>query len=115
MWRPFQIGGFATNAIESLAICAAAQCSRGGRQGGVAMKDITLRLQDTTVPNVAIVGGSLATPGWKSGVQTVEVDANDNTGISLLRGHAGTVLHDEKGSRVTTTVSFPVRCPRDAQ
>ena len=100
-WHPFQIGGFATNAIESMAICAATQCARSGRQGGVAMKDITLRLQDVTVPNVAIVGGSLATPGWKSGVQTVEVDSNDNTGIQrAARVIDGNVSRRRAGVRV---------------
>ena len=67
-------------------ICGASQCASDGQLVAfLALRNVTLRLQDVWKPSVAIVGGSLASGGWKRGVQTVEVAGSDNTGVASLR------------------------------
>ena len=85
-WFSFQVGGLATSSLESLVWCAAAECRSDGMEAGsIALRNVTLRLQDVWSPSVSIVGGSLAGGGWKRGVQTVEVAGSDNTGVAALR------------------------------
>ncbi len=86
IWSSQHVGGFATNSLELKLICGAAQCPSDGQLVAfLALRNVTLRLQDVWAPNVAIVGGSLASGGWKRGVQTVDVAGSDNTGVRSLR------------------------------
>lgn len=95
-WSPFSASGFATTSLKILTICGSAQCNARGVQGAVMVTSATLRLQDVWNPSVSIVGGSLASDGWKSGVQTVEVAGSDNTGVRVLRSYADSELKDTR-------------------
>ncbi len=86
IWSSQRVGGFATNSLELKLICGASQCPSDGQLVAfLALRNVTLRLQDVWAPKVAIVGGSLASGGWKRGVQTVGVAGSDNTGVRSLR------------------------------
>ena len=54
-------------------------------------------MQDVRNPAVGIAGGTLSTAGWKRGVQSVAVAANDNTGIRRVRAFVDGVLSSERG------------------
>jgi hypothetical protein len=41
----------------------------------------SVRLEDDSAPGISAVGGGLWSDGWKSGTQTLGVDASDNSGI----------------------------------
>ena len=84
-WFPFRVA-LATSSLEAAVVCAASQCRSDGREvGSIAMRNVTLRVRDVWNPKVSIVGGTLATPGWKRGVQPVDVAGSDNTGVRFLR------------------------------
>jgi hypothetical protein len=113
-WFTYNLGGFATSTLEALIICAAAQCpSDGTRVASLEMRNITLRLQDAWIPNISIVGGSLASGGWKRGVQTVEVHGEDNTGVRSLRVLVDGALHDERPMHCDDHSLIP--CPAGSQ
>ncbi len=83
IWSNQHVGGFGTNSLAILIVCGASQCASDGQLVAfLSLRNVTLRLQDVWNPEVAIVGGSLATGGWKRGVQTVEVEGRDNTGVA---------------------------------
>ena len=95
---PVHVGGFAASALEALVICGASQCvSNGEIVAGLAMREVTVRVQDVRNPAVGIAGGTLSTAGWKRGVQSVAVAANDNTGIRRVRAFVDGVLSSERG------------------
>jgi hypothetical protein len=96
IWGEYHIG-LATNSLEALVICGASTCSSDGEiTGSIQMRNVTLRLQDVWGPSVSIVGGSLASGGWKRGVQTVDVAGSDNTGVRVLRALVDGVPLDEQ-------------------
>src|SRR5215204_1171235 len=87
LWFNYRVRGFATRSLAFMTICGASSCPRDGQHssGEIGARNITLRVQDVTNPAVSIVGGSLASGGWKRGIQTVEVAASDNAGVRTLR------------------------------
>ena len=86
IWTRQHVGGFATNSLELKIICGALQCASDGQLVAfLALRNVTIGLRDVWNPEVRIVGGSLATGGWKRGVQTVAVEGSDNTGVRSLR------------------------------
>jgi hypothetical protein len=97
-WYTYHLGGFATGTLALMTICGASQCSRDGQhpKGNVEMRNVTLRLQDAWNPGVDIVGGSLASGGWKRGIQTVDVAGTDNTGVRSIRAFFDGVQVDRK-------------------
>ena len=97
IWTSQHVGGFGTNSLAILIICGGYQCASDGKLVAfLRLRNVTLRLQDVWNPWVAIVGGSLATGGWKRGVQTVEVEGQDNTGVRTLRALVDGAVHDAK-------------------
>jgi hypothetical protein len=97
VWSSQHVGDFATSSLALTMICGASQCASDGQLVAfLALRNVTLRLQDVSDPSVAIAGGSLAGGGWKRGVQTVEVEGGDNTGVQLLRALVDGARHDEQ-------------------
>jgi hypothetical protein len=68
--------------VRAHVVCGAeGGCPRNALYGDLAMKNVTVTLNDPTPPTVAITGGSVTKFGWNTGDQTVEVAATDSTGI----------------------------------
>ena len=59
-------------------------CPRSNQDGILAMKDISVKIDDPTPPSVAITGGSVTRSGWLSGDQDVQVSATDATGVQRV-------------------------------
>ncbi len=75
---------FATNTEQLFAQVTCGRvggCPRPFQDGMLVMKDITVTVQDDTLPSVAITGGSVTQAGWHSGEQTVQFAASDSAGI----------------------------------
>jgi hypothetical protein len=82
-WRPFSFsGGYAINA--RMRCGAAGGCSNSALNGDVEILGSAITITDGTPPGVSVSGGSLL-GGWRSGPQTVGVDAGDNVGIRWVR------------------------------
>ena len=104
IWSSQHAGGFATNSLSIMIFCGAYQCvSDSQLVAFLQLRNVTLRLQDVWQPNVEIVGGSLASGGWKRGVQTVEVAGSDNTGVASLRALVDGEVYRTAGKSATTT------------
>jgi hypothetical protein len=58
--------------------------SGGSPRAWVYLQRATLRVLDSTPPNVSISGGSAVASGWIGGKRTLTVNASDNTGIKTL-------------------------------
>jgi hypothetical protein len=72
----------------------------------------SVRLEDDSAPTINSVGGTLWSDGWKSGTQTLAIDASDNSGIRqtavLADGQQQT-----KGDRACDATQV-VPCPNGA-
>jgi hypothetical protein len=78
-WRPFSFaGGYALNA--RMRCGAAGGCPNTALNGDLELLESAITITDATPPAVGLSGGTLL-GGWRSGSQTVGVDASDNVGI----------------------------------
>lgn len=59
------------------------------------MRSATVWVRDSTAPSVAITGGSLVSPGWRRGTQSLSIGARDNVGIK----HADVYLDNKPAVR----------------
>jgi Bacterial Ig-like domain (group 3) len=70
-----------TSHIRLLAGCGAQGCTGSA---AASMKDISVRVQDSSSPTVNVTGGSLAAESWhRTGNADVRFDATDNVGIRV--------------------------------
>jgi hypothetical protein len=67
--------------------CTTSSCPNHALNGAADLSLVTVTLNDYMTPTVAIGGGPLASGSWVRGTQSVEVQANDNTGIQALRAY----------------------------
>lgn len=73
--------------------CAARSCPTGSTgdkshgliQASANFYSVTVRLQDNSPPRITDLGGSLLSPGWHSGIQSLTFVASDSSGISETR------------------------------
>jgi len=76
------------NAVIVRVRCGASSCPNNqGVTGQFNLQYSTFTIVDFTYPTVAIGGGTLIGGGWQSGVHTLAIDANDNSGISEYRAY----------------------------
>jgi len=59
-------------------------CPRFAQDGFLAMRQVAVSIADYILPDVAMTGGTVVTPGWHSGDQTVSIEARDSTGVRLV-------------------------------
>ncbi|MBE2316690.1 hypothetical protein DVA67_011950 [Solirubrobacter sp. CPCC 204708] len=60
-------------------------CSGAGLYSQAVLNSSTITLSDGSAPSLSVAGGSLVSGGWKSGKQTLTVNAADNIGIREVR------------------------------
>ena len=73
-------GGPATSMFIGFKCLNGAGCNHRGVDKRVRFRDVTFTMNDPSAPTVTGVGGSLTTPGWKHGNQTLSLSANDSGG-----------------------------------
>ena len=97
-----------TPRIRAHVICMdAGGCPRTSQFGILAMRDVTVTINDPTPPTVAITGGSAVRSGWLSGDQSVGVTASDSTGIRTV-----SVQIADHGTPLRLTGSCSAALPR---
>ncbi len=100
-------GNGATGIVMRLR-CGAGSCpNNAGVTGYYTILGSAVTIADPTTPSVSLAGGSLLSGGWKSGVQTLVVDAQDNTGISEYRASLDGAL----SRRVLVSCNYGVKVP----
>jgi hypothetical protein len=82
-------------------------------QGGVMLKDVTLRLQDPTPPTVQSVSGPLVTGQWQRGVKSVSVLGTDNVGVRTIRVRVDNGTG--KDAHTSCDVHYMFQCPSTAE
>jgi hypothetical protein len=96
IWGQYRLG-LSTNSLAIMVICAASECPSDSQLvGSISLRNVTMRLQDYVAPSVAITGGTLATGGWKRGVQSVTVSGSDNVGVRILDVFVDGKPHDHR-------------------
>jgi hypothetical protein len=80
-YQPINIWLDSSNVRAHVVCIAQAGCPRNALYGDLAMKNVTVTINDPTPPSVAITGGTVTEPGWKNSDQTVGVGATDSTGV----------------------------------
>ena len=87
--------------------CYASSCTNTGdsaaspERGKLLIRASTLTVADGSAPAAQITGGSATTAGWKSGDETLSIDASDNVGIrryeAICRRHRVRGRRDQGG------------------
>jgi hypothetical protein len=93
--KSFTIGIFCGGDAEQGAPFIACSTADGANTplGYLNLQGATVTLEDTSVPTVRVIGGSLFAVGWRHPTDTVAFETSDNSGIKLARLEAdGTVL-----------------------
>lgn len=107
-WRPFSFsGGYAINA--RMRCGAAGGCPNTALNGDVEILGSAITITDATPPGVGVSGGSLL-GGWRSGSQTVAIDASDNVGIRWTRVLVDGALARQEQERACN-YGLKVPCP----
>jgi hypothetical protein len=87
----------------------------GDLHGYIEIFDSALTIADYTAPAVSVSGGSLL-GGWRSGTQTVSLDANDNVGVKITRVYIDGALRTEESDRAgRCNYGLKVPCPTVAR
>ncbi|RKQ92962.1 hypothetical protein C8N24_2819 [Solirubrobacter pauli] len=100
--------GYGASGLVMRLRCGAGGCPNDeGVTGYFYINQSSIRIADPSPPSVGLVGGSLLSGGWKSGVQTLVVDAQDNTGISEYRAS----LDGATSRRLPMSCNYGVKVP----
>jgi hypothetical protein len=110
-WTPFMLtGGYALTARMRCGAPSGA-CSNGDLYGYIEIFDSALTIADYIAPAVSVSGGSLL-GGWRSGTQTVSLDADDNVGVKITRVYIDGALRTEESDRPgRCNYGLKVPCP----
>jgi hypothetical protein len=79
--------GMFTGQVIARVRCYATSCTNttspgaSPERGKIVIRGSYVTISDSTPPAVSIIGGSVASSGWKRGNQTLTVNASDNVGI----------------------------------
>jgi hypothetical protein len=107
-WRPFSVGG-GYALVARMRCGAAGGCPNTALNGDLEIYGATITISDSTPPGVSVTGGTLL-GGWRSGPQTVSVDASDNVGIKWTRALVDGALARQEPDRACN-YGLKVPCP----
>ena len=103
----FSIGANSQQVFAQVTCGNGGGCPRSGQYGIVAMTDVEVTVGDDSPPGVAITGGSVTTPGWHRGDQSVQFSAWDSSGIKTIESHISGVPRGSRPTRCNFAQSRP--------